>query len=354
MYKNIMKKVIRILLFVTVTLCTMNVMAQNNDDKFLNAIEEAQQKLNSLTTTQIPSGYKDIEDYIVDTLKKKLKLRNDKNDTIVLSDKRKSDMHSIILSRLKIKDAYITNTDGIIKIINEYDMFDSLKKLYTENLKLRKKIEELRKFEKDRIDKLISEDNEWLDKSFVKIAAEEQAFMDKLAEYETALQNTNISKDAKKKLNEYDKQMKALKDRYSYYKNCIESLNAPYDKEKVDELINEQNSIIAKETIKTRKDELSEQVKLLKKYKEKLQYFQFFISYIDEKVADYKDRQFSKERAYTNLKDFIETQFGGEKNLSEIDAIPWLKTQRKEYNDSLEKDCYGENKARDRIMSIKL
>ncbi len=351
-----MKKVIRILLFVTVTLCTMNVMAQNNDDEFLNAIVEVQQKLNSLKTTQIPFGYKNIEDYIVDTLQKKLKLRKDKleNDTIVLSDKRKNDMHYIILSRLKIKDAYITNTDNIITIINKYDMFDSLKNLYTENLKLRKEIEELRQYEKFRIGELADEQNEWLDKTFKEIAENEKAFSDKLDKYHKGSQNNNISPDTKKKLDKQYKSMKALNERYSYYKNCIESLNAPYDKEKVDELINEQNSIIAKETIKTRKDELSEQVKLLKKYKEKLQYFQFFISYIDEKVADYKDRQFSKERAYTNLKDFIETQFGGEKNLSEIDAIPWLKTQRKEYNDSLEKDCYGENKARDRIMSIKL
>lgn len=332
-----MKKVIRILLFVTVTLCTMNVMAQNNDDEFLKAINEAQQGSN-FTTAELILEQKDHIDSCLKAL----------NPGTI---KTKLSLHC------RRAGILATKTDSLLNIINKYDMFDSLKKLYTENLELRKKIEELRKFEKDRIDKLISEDNEWLDKSFVKIAAEEQAFMDKLAEYETALQNTNISKDAKEKLKEYDKQMealKALKDRYTFYKNCVNALNDSYDKKKVDELINEQNSIIAKETIKTRKDELSEQVKLLKKYNGKLQYFQFFISYIDKKVADYKDRQFSKERAYTNLKDFIETQFGGEKNLSEIDAIPWLKTQRKEYNDSLEKDCYGENKARDRIMSIKL
>lgn len=329
-----MKKIIRISVFVTALLCSMNVMAQNNDDEFLNAINEAQQRSNFTTAELILKDDDDISSCLEalnpDTIKTKLSLYC---------------RRAVYLA---------TKTESLLNIIKKYEMFDSLKNLYTENLKLRNEIEELRQYEKFRIGELADEQNEWLDKTFKEIAENEKAFSDKLDKYHKGSQNNNISQDTKKKLDKQYKSMKALNERYSYYKNCIESLNAPYDKEKVDELINEQNSIIAKETIKTRKDELSEQVKLLKKYKEKLQYFQFFISYIDEKVADYKDRQFSKERAYTNLKDFIETQFGGEKNLSEIDAIPWLKTQRKEYNDSLEKDCYGENKARDRIMSIKL
>lgn len=327
-----MKKIIRISVFVTVLLCSMNVMAQNNDDEFLNAINEAQQRSNFTTAELI----------LKDDISSCLKALNP--DTI----KTKLSLYC----RRAVSLA--TKTDSLLNIIKKYEMFDSLKNLYTENLKLRKEIEELRQYEKFRIGELADEQNEWLNKTFKEIAENEKAFSDKLDKYHKGSQNNNISPDTKKKLDKQYKSMKALNERYTFYKNCVNALNDPYDKATVDTLLKQSNSIPPKETNSNREGELTEQVELLKKYKETLQYFQFFISDIDDKVGNYKDRKYSKERAYTNLKDYIDKEYVEKNYLSAIDAIPWLKTQRKEYIDSLEKNCYEKNKARESIMNIKL
>lgn len=236
-----------------------------------------------------------------------------------------------------------------------YQEFDDFNYFYEKFLIAKNEYVDSRKNEINRIINLANENNIWLDKRYLDIYNNEQAFINTVNEYKTAIQMKDFidDKDIVNKLEDSYSKMQVLYKNYNTYSDTNNALDVKYDETRIKALMANCDTIAKNESNPDRKDEIEVLHNKLDKYGDMVAEMQIIIKDIDSRINEYKDKNYKAEKAWDKLNKYIEKQYNDK--FDKIDEIPWLKSQRKIYMSNLEKDCYSRtNQARKEIMSVRI
>lgn len=207
----------------------------------------------------------------------------------------------------------------------------------------------------DRIIDLAGENNYWLDKNYLDIYNNEQAFVNKLNDYKQALQMKDcIDNQYVNKLEESYNKMQVLYSNYNTYSDANNALDVKYDETRIKKLMADCKNIAINENNQYRRAEIEDLKNKLEIYDNRVFEMQQIIRDVDSKIKKYKDRNVNAEKAGRSINNYLEKNY--EDKFTKIEEIPWLKSQRKKYMSNLAEDCYNSrtNQAYKDIMSIKV
>lgn len=210
----------------------------------------------------------------------------------------------------------------------------------TEIVSLREDLKDLANFRKMWIAQLAESVNEkWLNKPYSQINIQE---LEKaLKQYEEFASTDVRIADAFKKL-------ELLMADCQIYNQGISTISTPYDKNKINTVMNSMKSLLDRTTNPTSKDELSLLHWKLDNYGITIEIFQDVIKAVDKQLSGQSDHK----QAWPLVNAVLNKLEKDDEYITAVKKIPWLSEQYDAYYKNLKKNCIAVNEVRNEIMNI--
>ena len=239
-----------------------------------------------------------------------------------------------------------------LKESNRTRIIDSLKSQLAENQERARTLESEKRHLQDDVDDLLIEKKEWLE--YLAWTMEDKwkgkiFTMVDLVSLTHDIEECNLFSREDKRIQKVLQQMGQISDAAKNYRQGKEVLNRQYDKEKIESLIPRFDDLVLQAPDTTTRKEVEQIRDLLNDYRPTIRLFQGLIKSVDAEVDPWTGKA-----AWKMAERLIKQEEEKKGIVSAICDIPWLARQYDAYYEALQKDCKGNNPARETIMSIEL